>query len=197
MATALSLPILAALLALAGCVSLPTDYPRTETQALTDTAGTRARPPGGRRAARTARHPGGSGVRPLRPRHSTPSSRAWRWPRPPTAASTCSTYIWHADHHRHAAWRRRCWRAADRGVRVRLLARRPRTPRPNDLRPAAARRAPEHRGAAVQSVRVAQRQPHVRPRCAQFGARQPAHAQQVVYRRQPHRARGRAQLPRR
>jgi len=116
MATALSLPIPAALLALAGCVSLPTDYPRTVTHTLSDTGATRL---GQGIAPLTARHRGESGIHPLRRGIDAFVARLVL-----TEAADRSLdvqyYIWHADI-TGKLLANGLLRAADRGVRVRVL----------------------------------------------------------------------------
>jgi putative cardiolipin synthase len=108
---------LAALLVLvAACASLPVDYPRTESHALTDTAGTRL----GRAAEGPLRaHPGENGFHPL-PNGVDALLMRLYLAEAAERSLDLMYYIWHDDlvgRHLAAA----VLRAADRGVRVRLL----------------------------------------------------------------------------
>ena len=103
-------------LLLFGCASVPKDYPRTESVAFADHQSTRV---GGYFAKAAARHPGESGFAIIRN------------PRPAFTARVALTelaektldlqyYIWEADSTGRIL-AERLVRAADRGVRVRLL----------------------------------------------------------------------------
>lgn len=103
-------------LLLVGCASLPTDYPRVESHALTDTAATRL---GRSVAGELTRHPGQSGVHLLS--HGTDAFLA-RLVLAEVAERSLDVqyYIWHDD----TTGRLLAYalvQAADRGVRVRLL----------------------------------------------------------------------------
>lgn len=111
---ALVVALLAALLT--GCASLPPPEGRTDTTALTDTAGTRL---GRAVAAGVAANPGKTGIHPLPQPHDAVAARALF-----AAAAEKSLdvqyYIWHGDHVGTLLFEA-LWRAAERGVRVRLL----------------------------------------------------------------------------
>jgi putative cardiolipin synthase len=111
----LGVVVVAALL-VAGCASLPPLEPRSQTRALTDTDDTRL----GRAMSPDARaHPGLTGVYPL----SLPlDAFAARVVLADTAERTLDLqyYIWHGDQTGYLLFEA-IWRAAARGVRVRLL----------------------------------------------------------------------------
>lgn len=104
------------LLVLGGCASLPSDIERTESRALHDTATSRL---GQANRAMLAAHPGESGFHPLR---SGVEALLARIVLAEAAERSLDVqyYIWHDDltgrHFAHALLR-----AADRGVRVRIL----------------------------------------------------------------------------
>jgi putative cardiolipin synthase len=105
-----------ALASLAGCATLPTDYPRTKSHSLTDTADTRL---GRALAPLTAAHPGQSGLHPLA---SGLDAFVARLVLADAAEKSLDVqyYIWHDDV--TGRWLAdRLVRAADRGVRVRVL----------------------------------------------------------------------------
>ena len=114
---ALALSLLVALATFAaGCASLPSLEGRAPTSALTDTAATRL----GRAAtALTSTHPGKSGI------HAVPVPTDAFAARVLLAAAAEKSldvqyYIWHADQTGNLLFEA-VWRAAERGVRVRLL----------------------------------------------------------------------------
>ncbi len=113
---ALSLAALALAAALAGCASLPSLEGRTATTALTDTAGTRL---GRAVAAEVAANSGKTGIHPLPEPHDAFAARVLL-----AAAAEKSLdaqyYIWHGDQVGYLLFEA-LWRAAERGVRVRLL----------------------------------------------------------------------------
>jgi len=113
--SALGIVLLATLLA-SGCASLPPLEPRPQTHALADTADTRL----GQAVAAAARaHPGQTGVYPL----PLPlDAFAARIVLADTAERTLDLqyYIWHGDETGYLLFEA-VWRAAARGVRVRLL----------------------------------------------------------------------------
>jgi len=104
------------LLLQAGCASLPTDYPRSTSSVLTDTADTTLGHASGRALAN---HPGVSGVRLLN--RGTDAFLA-RLVLADAAEKSLDIqyYIWHGDATGKVLLER-VLRAADRGVRVRLL----------------------------------------------------------------------------
>jgi putative cardiolipin synthase len=104
------------MLLLAGCASLPTDYPRSASTALTDTGQTRLGQVSGRMLAA---RPGTSGILVLN--RGTDAFQA-RLALADTAEKSLDIqyYIWHADTTGRVL-AERVLRAADRGVRVRLL----------------------------------------------------------------------------
>jgi putative cardiolipin synthase len=105
-----------ALASLAGCATLPTDYPRTESHALTDTSDTLLARAFGPLAAA---HPGQSGLHPLA---SGMDAFVARLLLADVAEESLDVqyYIWHDDV--TGRWLAdRLVRAADRGVRVRVL----------------------------------------------------------------------------
>ena len=103
-------------LLLGGCVSLPTDYPRSESHALTDTAATRL---GRGVVAKTTKHPGQSGVYLLE--HGSDAFVA-RLVLAEVAEKSLDVqyYIWHADT-TGKVLANAMVQAANRGVRVRLM----------------------------------------------------------------------------
>jgi putative cardiolipin synthase len=109
---------LAAILAslIMGCASLPSLEGRTATSALVDTDGTRL---GGALASRAAANPGNSGIHPLPEPRDAFVARALL-----AAAADKSLdvqyYIWHGDQTGYLLFEA-LWKAAERGVRVRLL----------------------------------------------------------------------------
>jgi putative cardiolipin synthase len=111
---AFAVAALAALMA--GCASLPPLEGRTATTALADTAGTRL---GRAVAADVAANPGKTGVHPLPEGHAAFAARVLL-----AAAAEKSIdaqyYIWHGDQVGYLLFEA-LWRAAERGVRVRLL----------------------------------------------------------------------------
>ena len=188
--TACSAAVLVAFAALvAGCATLPPPKDRVETTALTDTAGTRL---GRAIAPGVAANPGKTGI------HALPDPRDAFAARVLLAGAAEKSldvqyYIWHGDHVGYLLFEA-LWQAAERGVRVRLLL--------DDLNTKGldpthrhARRASEHRGAPLQPGRQS-RQPRAQLR-DRLLAREPAHAQQVVHRRQPGDGRRRTQHRRR
>ena len=101
---------------IAGCASLPPLEGRTETTALADTATTRL---GRAVAADVAANPGKTGIHPL------PEGNAAFAARVVLAAAAeksidAQYYIWHGDQAGYLLFEA-LWRAAERGVRVRLL----------------------------------------------------------------------------
>ncbi len=110
------LGLLLAILLQAGCASLPTDYPRSTSTALTDTADTRLGQVSGRLLAA---RPDVSGIHLLS--HGTDAFLA-RLALAEVAEKSLDIqyYIWHADTTGKVLMER-VLRAADRGVRVRLL----------------------------------------------------------------------------
>ena len=115
-ARAVRVACLAGLLALTGCLSLPTDYPRKDTQAFTDTLDTRL---GRGLAPLTEAHPGESGVHPLE-RGTDAFVARLVLAEAADRSLDVQYYIWHNDTTGRllATW---LMRAADRGVRVRVL----------------------------------------------------------------------------
>ncbi len=112
------LPCIAAALAslLAGCASLPSLDGRSATTALAETSGTRL---GQALAEKIAANPGRTGVHPLFDPRDAFAARVLL-----AAAAERSIdvqyYIWHGDQVGHLLFES-LWRAAGRGVRVRLL----------------------------------------------------------------------------
>ena len=112
----LSLVLVALVLLLAGCASLPPLEPRTSTSALLDTSQTQL---GRALATNIAANPGSTGV------HAVPDPRDAFAARVALAAAAersldAQYYIWHDDHVGILLFEA-LWRAAERGVRVRLL----------------------------------------------------------------------------
>ena len=146
--TALSAAVLVAFVVLVtGCASLPPPKDRLETAALTDTAGTRL---GRAIAPGITANPGKTGI------HRLPDPRDAFAARVLLAGAAEKSldvqyFIWHGDHVGYLLFQA-LWQAAERGVRVRLLL--------DDLNTkgldptiADARRASEHRGAPLQPAR--------------------------------------------
>jgi putative cardiolipin synthase len=111
-----ALAAVALLTVLGGCASLPQLEPRTPSVALADTRDTRL---GRALAPAVAANPGRSGI------HSLPAPRDAFAARVLLAAAAdrsidAQYYIWHADVAGHLLFEA-LWRAAERGVRVRLL----------------------------------------------------------------------------
>jgi len=106
--------VLAALMA--GCASLPPQEGRAASSAFADTASTRL---GRAAAADVAANPGKTGIHPLREGHDAFAARFLL-----AAAAEKSLdvqyYIWHGDQVGYLMFEA-LWRAAERGVRVRLL----------------------------------------------------------------------------
>jgi len=101
---------------LAGCASLPPLEGRSETKALTDTSGTRL---GRAVAPDVAAHPGKAGI------HAMPVATDAFAARVLLAAAAEKSldvqyYIWHGDQTGYLLYEA-MWRAAERGVRVRIL----------------------------------------------------------------------------
>lgn len=113
-ATSLILAVLA--LILSACTTLPKDYAHTPSTALTDTDHTRL---GQNISPVVSRHPGESGVEPL---NEGADAFAARWIFADVAERSLDVqyYIWHDDDTGKLLLRQ-LMRAADRGVRVRLL----------------------------------------------------------------------------
>jgi putative cardiolipin synthase len=110
------LGILLAMLLQAGCASLPTDYPRSASTALTDTGDTRL----GQASSRLlAEHPEVSGVLLLN-RGSDALLARLALTEAAEKSLDIQYYIWHGDT-TGKVMLERVLRAADRGVRVRLL----------------------------------------------------------------------------
>jgi putative cardiolipin synthase len=109
-------PILLATIMLAGCASLPTEYPRTPSTSLTDTHDSKL----GRGSSRSlAEHPGLSGVR-LLSRGTDAFLTRLALAEAAERSLDIQYYIWHNDT-TGKILAERVLRAADRGVRVRLL----------------------------------------------------------------------------
>jgi putative cardiolipin synthase len=109
---------LAALLAalLAGCASLPSLEGRGESHAFTDTSATRL---GRAVAPEVAAHPGKAGIHPM---HLATDAFAARVLLAAAAEKSLDVqyYIWHGDQTGYLLYEA-MWRAAERGVRVRIL----------------------------------------------------------------------------
>ena len=99
-----------------GCASLPTDYPRTESAAIQDYQTT---PIGSKYLAEDAQHPGESGFAILRFGHDAFNVRI-AMTQVAEKTLDLQVYIWEADE-TGSILADRLIRAADRGVRVRLL----------------------------------------------------------------------------
>ena len=109
--------VVAALAALlAGCATLPPPEGRSESTAFTDTAGTRL---GRAVAPKVALHPGKTGIHAMPSPHDALAARVLL-----AAAAEKSIdaqyFIWHGDEVGNLLFEA-VWRAAERGVRVRLL----------------------------------------------------------------------------
>jgi putative cardiolipin synthase len=112
----LAIAAAAALVLSAGCATLPPQDGRTESHALADTAHTRI---GRATAAGAAAHPGKSGIHAI---PGPPDAFAARVLLAAAAEKSLDIqyYIWNADHTGVLLYEA-AWRAADRGVRVRIL----------------------------------------------------------------------------
>ena len=165
------------LLLFAGCSSLPTEVPRTESRALANTGDTRL----GQACGKCSRSIRASPASAPCLSHEAFAARMLL-AQAAQRSLDLQYYIWHARHHRRSCCGKPLWQAAERGVRVRLLLDDANTggldpmlaaldAHPNiELRlfnPFANRRLPGRR---------------LRRR---FLAREPPHAQQVLHRRQP------------
>ncbi|HEY7238522.1 MAG TPA: phospholipase D family protein [Burkholderiales bacterium] len=102
--------------AIAGCASLPHDVDRSPSRALTDTGATRL---GRALAPLVAAHPGKSGIHALDDARDAFAARVLL-ARAAERSLDVQYYIWHADTS-GALLAHELWRAAERGVRVRLL----------------------------------------------------------------------------
>ena len=101
---------------LAGCASLPAEVPKTESRALADTRDTRL----GQGVQRmTGAHPGKSGIRALPAANEAFAARILL-ARGAQRSLDLQYYIWHRDTTGQLLWEE-VWRAAERGVRVRVL----------------------------------------------------------------------------
>ena len=170
---------------LTGCASLPAPQGRTETTALTDTP---TRDLAARSTPGVTANPGKTGI------HAVPNPQDAFAARVLLAGAAeksidAQYFLWHGDQVGNLLFEA-LWRAAGRGVRVRLLIDDINTAGLDD-NPGGARRASGHRGAPVQPVRPAQRPGPQLPR--RLHAPEPSHAQQVVHRGQPGEHRGRTQ----
>ena len=103
-------------MALSGCGSLPSLESRTPSRAFSDTAST---PLGKTLAAEVARHPGLSGIEAITDGRVAFGLRVGL-ARAATRSIDIQTFIWHADATGMLLWEEML-RAAERGVRVRLL----------------------------------------------------------------------------
>jgi putative cardiolipin synthase len=109
--------IIASLLtAIAGCASLPATVERTESRALPDTAGTSL---GRAVAPLAAAHPGKTGIHPLQNPRDAFAARVLL-AQAAERSLDLQYYIWHPDT-TGGLLAEALWRAAERGVRVRLL----------------------------------------------------------------------------
>ncbi|SFM20969.1 phospholipase D family protein [Variovorax sp. OV329] len=99
-----------------GCASLPADVPKAESKALASTDDTRLGQ-GVRRM--TAAHPGKSGIRALPEANEAFAARILL-ARGAQRSLDLQYYIWHRDTTGLLLWEE-VWRAAERGVRVRIL----------------------------------------------------------------------------
>ncbi len=100
----------------AGCATLPPPEGRTETTALTDTAGTRL---GHAVAPEVAANPGRTGIHPL-PNPLDAFAARVLLARAAEKSIDTQYFIWNGDHVGYALFQA-LWQAAGRGVRVRLL----------------------------------------------------------------------------
>ena len=98
------------------CASLPADVPRTESKALTDTSSTRL---GQGVGELTRAHPNLSGIRALPVANEAFAARILL-ARAAQRSLDLQYYIWHRDTTGQLLWEE-VWRAAERGVRVRVL----------------------------------------------------------------------------
>ena len=177
------------LLLVSGCASLPANIERSESHALHGTETTRL---GQIAQPMLKAHPGESGFRPLR---SGVDALLARMVLAQAAERTLDVqyYIWHDDL-TGRLFADALLRAADRGVRVRVLLDDVGA-RADDEILLTSRRAPQHRDPPVQSGRYAQLP---QPRHAhRFFTREPAHAQQELHRGQSACHPGRTQYRRR
>src|SRR5450432_1249569 len=108
--------ILTAALTIAGCASLPPQTGRSYTNALTGTSETRI---GRALAVAVAANPGKSGVHDLSDPHDAFAARGLLCNAAERSIDS-QYYIWHGDQTGHLLFGA-LWRAAQRGVRVRLL----------------------------------------------------------------------------
>ena len=106
----------ALVLILAGCSSLPTEVPRTESRALANTDDTRL---GQGVAQMLAQHPRQSGIRALPVANEAFAARILL-ARAAQRSLDVQYYIWHRDTTGELLWEA-IWNAAERGVRVRAL----------------------------------------------------------------------------
>ena len=103
-------------LVLCGCSSLPVEIARTESKALTGTGDTRL---GQGVQQMTARHPDKSGIRALSIANDAFAARVLL-ARAAERSLDLQYYIWHRDTTGQLLWEE-VWKAAERGVRVRVL----------------------------------------------------------------------------
>ena len=180
------LPLLVAALAAvaSGCAGLPPREGRTETTAIADTAGDPGGPPW---PSRRRRPSGKTGVHPLaEPRLAFAArmllaSEAHR-------SIDAQYYIWHGDQAGLLLFEA-LWRAAERGVRVRLLLDDLNT---GGLDPVLAALDATRTSRFACTTRSAQRRARATRLPRGVRAAEPAHAQQVVHRGRPGRHRRRA-----
>ena len=132
---------------LAGCAGLPASVDRRPSSAYADTGDTSL---GRALAPAVAAHPGKTGVLPLISGREAFAARMIA-ARVADRSIDVQYYIWHADTTGSLLFEA-LWQAAERGVRVRLLLDDQNT-RGLDTDTGGARRASQHRGPAVQSVR--------------------------------------------
>ena len=169
--------LLAIAVGIAGCAPLPPLDGRTASYALQDTATT---PLGQAVAPEAARHPGLTGIEPIADGRVALGMRLALL-RAATRSIDIQTFIWHADNSGTLLYEE-VLRAAERGVRVRLLLDDVNMRGPGSgLRPA--RRRAQHPAQALQPVHEPRLARARLPR--RLRAPEPAHAQQVVHGRQP------------
>ena len=101
---------------IAGCSTLPPPQGRTETSALADTAGTHL---GRNASALTSAHPGVSGIHKLPEPHDAFAARMLLAENAEKSLDA-QYFIWNGDQVGYLLWEA-LWKAAERGVRVRLL----------------------------------------------------------------------------
>ena len=106
----------ALVLAFCGCSSLPTEVARTESKALSNTSDTQL---GQGVRQMTARHAGQSGIRALSVANEAFAARVLL-ARAAERSLDLQYYIWHRDTTGELLWED-VWKAAERGVRVRVL----------------------------------------------------------------------------